>query len=589
MSMDEYALYDRDEPGVSGFERELYDAVSEAEPWALVEEFSELERVSGSEDERRAADYIAGRLDAFGVSYERHEPELYLSIPGEASLVAGGESFDAVKTVSFGGGEAAGELYAVGGDEAEGHGGLLAADLSGVEQADVAGRVVVLTSILPIGAILDLQEMGAAGVVVRHPHEREPHEGIATPVWGGAPEPGEEDRVPRIPVLTVSAPVGDRLYELAAEGATAACTAETTEGWFECPVVVAEIEAGEPQREGDFVLLHGHYDSWHYGVADNATGDAALLELARVFQEGRHELKRDLRVAWWPGHSTGRYAGSTWYAEAFGVDVEEHCLAQVNCDSPGAVDATEFEDMAVWMPEADALCRGAIADVAGKEGVEDRPPRAGDYSFDNLGVTGLFMLSSNIPREVREARGYHAVGGCGGHSDAWHLSTDTLDKADPEVLVRDVRVYATAVARLLAAPVPPLEYARTVDRHREVVADYDERAGDAFDLSPVREALDDLAAAVAAFDERVTGGDVDPAAATDAYRRLSRHLVRVNFASEGAFEQDPATDRPPYPGLEPATRLAGMDADERRRHEVRLRRQRNRAVHELRRALEVVA
>jgi hypothetical protein len=307
-----------------------------------------------------------------------------------------------------------------------------------------------------------------------------------------------------------------------------------------------------------------------------------------VFHEGRHELKRDLRVAWWPGHSTGRYAGSTWYAEEFGVDVEEHCVAQVNCDSPGAVDATEFEDMVVWMSEADALCTGAIADVAGKEGREHRPGRAGDYSFNNLGVTGLLMLSSNIPREVRDARGYHAVGGCGGHSDAWHLSTDTLDKADPEVLVRDVRVYATVLARLLRPEVVPLDFRDAVERHREVLDDYQATAGDEFDLSPVREELEAVGDALDGFYDAVDAGEIPPREANEALKAVERRLVRVSYVSEGRFEQDPALGRPPYPRLAPATELPELSGDDYRFTEVHLERARNDVRAELRAALDAL-
>jgi len=94
-------------PDLEGFEAELVDAVSREEPWSLVERFADLERVSGSEDERQAA-YLCDRLDDLGIDYERHEPELYRSAPLDASLVpdeAEG-AFDvdveapAVKTVS---------------------------------------------------------------------------------------------------------------------------------------------------------------------------------------------------------------------------------------------------------------------------------------------------------------------------------------------------------------------------------------------------------------------------------------------------------------------------------------------------------
>ncbi len=57
------------------------------------------------------------------------------------------------------------------------------------------------------------------------------------------------------------------------------------------------------------MLVHGHLDSWGEGIGDNATGDATLLELARALHENRQNLARSVRIAWWSGHSHGRYAG----------------------------------------------------------------------------------------------------------------------------------------------------------------------------------------------------------------------------------------------------------------------------------------
>lgn len=593
MSMADYELYDREEPALSGVERDLYDAVSADEPWALVDRFADLERVSGSEDERRAAEYLADRLDALGVDHERHDPELYLSIPEDAGLRATAPveaSFDAVKTVAFSAsGTVSGEVVYVEGDDPESIDDVIGAGLGDLDR-DVDGKVVLMEGLLPIAAISELEARGAAGYVGIHEHPDEPHEGIATPVWGAQPEPGDEDRVPGLPIANVSRAVGDRLVGLADgdDSLHLELSTEVTTGFFDCPVVVAEVEGGADPDDDDFVLLHAHYDSWHVGVADNATGDAAILELARVFAERSDEFRRNLKVAWWPGHSTGRYAGSTWFADEYAIDLAERCVAQVNADSPGATDATEFEDMVVWMPEADGLCRDAVDAVAGKDARENRPPRAGDYSFDNLGISGLFMLSSNVPEEVRDARGYHAVGGCGGNSNAWHLTTDTLDKADPDVLVRDVRVYAVALARLLADEVLPLDFRHTVERHREYLADYDGAAGDSFDLGPVRDELDWLDGELREFYGAVESGETAPAAANEAIKALQRRLVKASFASEGRFEQDPATPRPPYPALEPATGLPDLAGEERRFAETHLRRARNEVVWELRRARAAV-
>lgn len=583
------ALYEG-EPSVSGLEKELFDDISETEPWALVERFGDLERVSGTEDEREAAAYLEERLEAHDIAYTTYEPELWLSTPHGAELSATtpvAESFDSAKTVSFAGaGTVEAEVEFLEGPSINTMEEMLSASIEEIDR-DVEGKIVLLeTMSLGIETIQTVQEAGAAALLGIHPHEDEPHEGIATPVWGGIPDESERERLPEIPIVNVSRTDGDRLLELATAGEPleVELTADVSRGWAACPLVVAQIPGEADPENDDFVLAHGHYDSWYVGITDNATGDAALLELARVFNEHRDQLDRDLWVAWWPGHSTGRYAGSTWFADEFAQELLERCVAQVNIDSPGAADATEFADMTMWMPEADSLCRAAIDDVAGKDTTENRPPRAGDYSFNNLGLSGLFMLSSNIPAEVRAERGYHPVGGSGGNSNAWHVSTDTIDKADPEVLVRDTRVHAVAIARLLTDDVVPLDHRRTVARHQEIVAGYDETAGEHFDLSPVRTELEALAEDVDALYASIDDGLLDAESANKAIKSLSRTLVHVNFASEGRFEQDPAVDRPPYPALEPVTALPDLEGDTYRFRRTHLKRAMNAVVADLRQA-----
>ena len=100
------------------------------------------------------------------------------------------------------------------------------------------------------------------------------------------------------------------------------------------------------------MLVHGHYDSWDVGVGDNATGDATLIELARVLWQERRELKRSVKLAWWPGHSTGRYAGSTWFTDAFALDIDRNCVAQINCDSPGCRWATSYHQTRAFTESA---------------------------------------------------------------------------------------------------------------------------------------------------------------------------------------------------------------------------------------------
>lgn len=581
-----------DRESLSDVERGLVDAVSADEPWALVEEFSELTRVSGSDDEVAAAEYLTDRLDALGVSHERYDPELYISQPHGAELTTLNKEFEPgpVKTVSFSASTTvSGEVEYVG----SAGGDLLADDDDPHEPyhdiGDLTGKVALTAAgSLSIRATSVLEEKGAVGVIAIHQHEREPHNGIATPIWGGAPRLDEKEKLPDVPVVNVNKPDGATLREWAEseEGLSVELSTDLTTDWMECPVVTAEVEADADTDE--FLLLHAHYDSWYVGVTDNATGDAGLLELARVFEEHSDELDRNLRIAWWPGHSTGRYAGSTWYADEFAHDIADNCVAQVNMDSPGAKDATEYTDMSCWCPEAHELVGDAIDDVTGAPYEEHFPFRAGDYSFDNLGVTGFFMLSSNIPTEERERRGYHPVGGCGGNSDAWHVSTDTLEKAGEEELLRDIRVYAVAIARVLNADVLPFDHARNAAKIAEAVREYDEVAGDDFDFGPTLEQLDALEEEVSAFQAAARDGAVPADRANEVITRLSRTLTRLYLTERGQFEQDPATSRDPVPRLAPARKFQVLEGDDRKFLRTQLTREQNTVVGELKRARRLV-
>jgi len=567
-------LYESGAPSVSGIDEAIIDSVSVDEPWAVVERFSELERVSGTLDEHKAAMYLTDRLDSFGVDHELVGPELYLSTPHSAEIETDdGWTSKTVKTVSFSASRTVkGDLiYIENDDEMDSIAAMLSISLEGLP-ADLSGKVVVSESIIPISAITELSERDAEAFVGIHPHKREPHEGIVTPIWGGAPPYDRRDQIPELPIANVSASEGEELREKAADGVAVTVSAKTTTEWKSAPLVLAKISGEATPEQDEFVLAHGHLDSWHVGVTDNATGDAALLELARVLNKYSGDLRRDVWVAWWPGHSTGRYAGSTWFTDEFSAALADRCVAHVNVDHPGVADATAFDERVKSMAAIYDIAADTIADVTGKGTVKRRPARAGDYSFNNLGIPGM-SLQSSIPQSVRDERGYHPVGGSGGHADAWHLTTDTIEKADPEVLERDIEVYTLATARLSRAD-RPADPIRTIDHLTSIATEYDKASE--FDLRPVLDELDALHQATTAFLDDTDGS-------ADGIDRLVKTLTRLNFVTGGEFEQDPAESRAPFPRLAPAERLPGLDGNERRFLELQLQRERNHIVAELRR------
>lgn len=554
-------------------EAEARRAISMDEPRALLERFAALVRESGTAGEEAAGRYIADRLAALGVPAAVHEPELYISLPRRSELLVRAEgrerpivSRPPAFSPSTGDGGVAGEILYVPSAYAGG-----TADLFDTPEAarggrggdPVAGRIVLTEGFSMPGTVQAFARRGAVGQIFIHPG-RDIHEGICTPIWG-APTHDSLERRPRTPVVCISHPDGERLIDEVRRGpVTATLRTWLEEGWRRCLLPVAEIRGAEDPDE--FLLVHGHYDSWYVGIGDNATGDAALLELARILWGLRRRLKRSVRIAWWPGHSTGRYAGSTWYADAFALEIDDGCVAQIDIDSPGCAGATNYDEV-MWMAEAEALCTAAIADAVGAQARGMRPLRAGDYSFNQIGPTGLYMLLSNIPAEERRARGFYAVGGCGGNI-AWHTPQDTMAVADLDILRRDLAVYVTTIVRILNAPLHPFDYTATVDEIAAAVGRYQEAAGAAFDFGPLLADLARLRDALARWHadaEALVAAHPEDAALrrrlNATLRRVARALVPIDYARGERFDHDPAVKLPPVPRLEAAALLASAPPD----------------------------
>lgn len=547
------ALYD---PTKASLEETLLDELSPEVPWALIERFTTLVRESGSDDEKEAARYIVDQLKALGVAHNVYEPDLFLSVPVKSSLIVNGKAIRAKSpsfSISTGPEGVTGEVVYV---PSASSAALDLLDVAPTVDVDVAGKIVMVDGYGGPPPVRAFEQQGAIGQIYINPGV-DIHWGICTTIWG-APDLDNFHRQPKTPVVSISRPDGNALIEQLKNGpVTATLHTELKEGWFPCPVIVAEIEGTEePER---FVLVHGHYDSWDVGIGDNAVGDATLLELARIFNLHRDKLARSVKIAWWPGHSTGRYAGSTWFADYFGLDLARNCIAQVDIDSPGCRWATEYYEVS-WMKETEDFCKQAIKDVTGLESEGERPHQAGDYSFNNIGISGFFMLLSEMPREMRNELGYYPVGGCG-MNIAWHTENDLLEIADKDNLMRDLRVYTATLQRVLNNPLHPFDFRRLGEEFQETLTSYADAAGADANFQPAFDALSELQVALDALyskaDDLINRPVTDPAvrAYNDAILELGRELIQINYTRQGAFRTEPAVKVPPLPDLAPAKQL----------------------------------
>ncbi len=532
--------------------------------WDLVTTFAGRERWR-PEDVNAAGDLIADRLRALGLPVTVHRPTVALSVPLSASVTLDGKEMFAKppsssKSCPRG---VTGELFHLPAQKSSlrsynkkaiaffGEGVGTDSEM----REKLAGKILITEGFGNPALTAIAMDWGAIGLIAVNPGV-DTHWGTCTTVWG-SPDLDDFGRKPTIPVIAVANPIGSALIARAKKGATdVTIKTEMQEGWFEQAIPVVEIPGTiEPEK---FLLLHGHYDSWEVGVGDNATGDATMLEVARVLWENRDKLYRSVRVAWWPGHSTGRYAGSTWYSDHFALDLDENCVMQVNCDSPGCRWATSYHQT-TSMTETWALVQDVIQQVAGQTPVMERPHQAGDYSFNNIGISSFFMLSSTMPDDLRAEKGYYAVSGCGGNI-AWHTENDTLEIADKDILLTDIKIYLESVWRVVNAPVLPVDWRATVAEFRVTATRYAKAAGTAVDLAAVQGAIEALGAALDGFYAGIEAGTIPAKVANEVQMRLARILVPVNYTTAPRFTHDPAITRAPLPLIEGVMDLSHVPA-----------------------------
>jgi hypothetical protein len=154
------------------------------------------------------------------------------------------------------------------------------------------------------------------------------------------------------------------------------------------------------------------------------------------------------------------------------------------------------------------------------------------------------------------------VGGCGGNIE-WHTEADTLEVADRDRLLRDMRLYTGAAFRAANAIVHPLDFRatvsqieRVVDAHRARLAPFGDLGSALTAAAECRSSLDRLYAAAAAADSIAAARRVN-----DALLRIGRLLVRLLYTRDDRYRQDAALHVSPLPELAAAADAVGSVPD----------------------------
>jgi Iap family predicted aminopeptidase len=576
---------------LSELEGAVLQQVSSDRLWQHAKTIAQWERVSGTPGERAALEYCRRCLIEYGFRTNVYEFEALLGWPKEAQVELRFPVRQPVNAIthafvpsSVPEGIEGDMVYVHAGEEAD------------FARHDVAGRIAMVDGLASPMKVLRAQKHGVGALVFVAPARL--HEMCVSPVWG-TPTPKTAALLPNMPVVSVL-PEAARAIEAHLSKGPVRLWMRTRTFWDWCsvPLLVGEV-AGSADPD-QFVLFSGHLCSWYYGAVDNGAANATMLEVARILAPRRGELRRSLRLAFWPGHSQGRFAGSTWYFDHFWEELHDCCVLHINVDSTGARGATIYQSLC--MPETRDFALEVLHDAIGVKGQIARQPRAGDQSFWGCGIPSMWGDLSQVPSDLSadpKGSGLFSAGGPvssaprGGLPWWWHTAEDTLDKIDPAVHIRDTQAYLLACTRAATLPLLPFRYAAAATSLRQTLEQYRAGAGDGFELQPVIERAREMEEVTGELDDLLEqmrarpGVEQATVGINKKLREMDRRLVRLNFSAEDGFEPDVAVPVPPVPLLEPVSRLGGMDrsANDVRYLVAEMIRNRNRVMFQLREAL----
>lgn len=482
-----------------------------------VTELSHFHRYSGLSGGEKAADYLENLLKAMGIPVEMCQYEGYYSIPVSASVMIEGRRFDLIADVYSSEANAlTGELYY---DSMSKKSQLSRAEEA--ERFQSFQNKIVLTWANKGDFAARARQNGAKAILhISASKGGYIHHRNIGSVWG-TPTLDDGPWMKFLPSAGLSFEDGEYLIQALEERALyGELTIQMNTGLRTSRFPVVDI----PGSEAGFVLVSGHYDSWYEGVTDNACSNAIMLEYARIFWENRSLLKRGIRLAWWSGHSDGRFAGSAWYNDTHFQDLYDHCMAHINLDLAGGKNADQISVRTTCMEGLN--CTADLIEQYTKQRPQRYIPmiRGADQSFWGANIPIHIMLKYEPLPENR-------LSNCPGGGPWWHTNQDTLDKMDETILLRDAKINGELICRFAQKDIPTDLDGFLADMSVRIEA-LAKQLPDEFDLAPVLTAISELRTAFQKYCEQVGENIPD-----QVLKRTAGIVNRIFYSKCDAFQQ----------------------------------------------------
>ncbi len=337
----------------------------------------------------------------------------------------------------------------------------------------------------------EVRKRGAAGLLLIQDRTRRDFKPTpaSSPRASGGPSFALAGQMWDIPVFTITREVADQLLapsgkttdRLQAQidrtlhpalfdvGASSACMAKafTNIQTHNGRNVVALFEGSDPNLKSQAVLLTAHHDHMgeanghiYNGADDNASGVAALLEIAKALTAGKARLKRSVLFVSYDGEER-IFLGSYYYVTHPIIPLDQ-TIANVNLDMIG-----RNENDANWPVPADGNANmvnvlGTRYNPGVRKVIDHENEHIGlklDYKMDVVDPDSLWSRSDHfwfatlhIP-QVEFQTGLHPD---------YHTDNDTWDRINYPKITRIVRLVLLSVADLANAPQKPAFIPATV-------------------------------------------------------------------------------------------------------------------------------
>lgn len=418
------------------------------------------ERQSGTNEIKKAAEYVYNELKSYGLDSRIDKFPMYNSYPIKAELKV---LYPEDRIIAA---EPVCHITSTIDDGIEGE--LIYAENGGYQDykdKDIRGKIVLTDMTWSPGRPEKARiayELGAKALIIMNwgPKEDNPviQMGGVKSQWGN-PTPDTINDMPLLPVISITRQAGEYLRDLCLNNNNVKVwlTAQATREWVEANQPMGILYSEQPTDE--FVLIGGHIDAWGKAAMCNSSGNALLLEFARVLYPHKKYLKRNIVFSFWDGHEVAECGGSTWFVDNYWDKIDGKCIAYINVDNiaikgtsvPGVESVSEVKKFTMNLIKK-------IWKVDGKWNWAYKG--GGDSSFFGVGVPYISFATEYTDEKLKELN--YAF-----YSPWLHSNEDTIDKIDKDLYKKHFEFFMTLLLRLCNQPVIPYSILDIADEVKE--------------------------------------------------------------------------------------------------------------------------